>query len=232
MNSAKTIKLLIKQAKYAENIRNYQEAEVLWLSVIKQKPNDVLAYVRLAKLLSYKNKTEAALTFYQQALLIEPSVQIYTDLGMWLLDIQKPEEAIAAFRQVIALEPNGCTDEYIYRILATALIQQGKLDEALAICYQVIQLNEHLQTCLITGEAIYDKHGFSSVMAVFRQFAAKVQPKPISGIYYRLGKYILFNYSDRNDEAIAAFQEALRLNPGYQHAAQELNKLQHNSHDC
>ncbi|MEH1875056.1 hypothetical protein [Nostoc sp.] len=41
MNSAKTIKLLIKQAKYAQNIRNYQEAEVLRLSVIKQKPNDV-----------------------------------------------------------------------------------------------------------------------------------------------------------------------------------------------
>ncbi|BBD67389.1 hypothetical protein NIES4072_53170 [Nostoc commune NIES-4072] len=53
MNSAKTIKLLIKQAKYAENIGNYQQAEDLWLSVIKQKPNDVLAYVRLAKLLSY-----------------------------------------------------------------------------------------------------------------------------------------------------------------------------------
>ncbi|WP_109011495.1 hypothetical protein [Nostoc commune] len=53
------------------------------------------------------------MTFYQQALLIEPSVQIYTELGMWLLDIQKLEEAIAAFCQVIALEPNGCTDEYI-----------------------------------------------------------------------------------------------------------------------
>lgn len=230
MNSPKTIKLLIKQAKYAENIRNYQEAEVLWLSVIKQKPNDVLAYVRLAKLLSYQNKTEAALTVYQQALKIEPSVQIYTDLGMWLLDIHKPEEAIAAFRQVIALEPNGY-NEYIYRMLATALIQQGKLDEALAICHQVIELNDHLQTCLITGEAIYDKQGFSSVMAVFRQFAAKVQPKPISGLYYRLGKDILFNYSDRNDEAIAAFQEALRLNPGHQNAAQDLNELEHNSHD-
>ncbi|MEH2248961.1 tetratricopeptide repeat protein [Nostoc sp.] len=87
MNSAKTIKLLIKQAKYAENIRNYQEAEVLWLSVIKQKPDYILAYMRLAKLLSDQNKTEAAFTFYQQALEIEPSVQIYTDLGMWLLDI-------------------------------------------------------------------------------------------------------------------------------------------------
>ncbi|MEA5603319.1 tetratricopeptide repeat protein [Nostoc sp. UHCC 0252] len=225
MNSAKTIKLLIKQAKYAENIRNYQEAEDLWLSVIKQKPNDVLAYVRLAKLLSYENKTEAALTFYQQALLIEPSVQIYTDLGTWLLDIQKPEEAIAAFRQVIALEPNRCIEE-IYRMLATALIQQGKLDEALAICHQVIELNYHLQTCLITGEAIYDKQGFSSVMAAFRQFAAKVQPQPISGLYYGLGNYILFHYNDRNDEAIAAFQEALRLNPGHQYAAQALNKLQ------
>ncbi|MCC5651574.1 tetratricopeptide repeat protein [Nostoc sp. XA013] len=230
MNSAKTIKLLIKQAKYAENIRNYQEAEDLWLSVIKQKPNDVLAYVRLAKLLSYQNKTEAALTFYEQALLIEPSVQIYTDLGMWLLDIQKPEEAIAAFRQVIALEPNGY-NECIYRMLATALIQQGKLDEALAICHHVIELNYHLQTCSITGQAIYDKQGFSSVMAAFGQFAAKVQPKPISGLYYRLGSYISFNYSDRNDEAIAAFQEALRLNPGHQQTAQALNKLQHNSHD-
>ncbi|MBD2243497.1 tetratricopeptide repeat protein [Nostoc sp. FACHB-888] len=230
MNSAKTIKLLIKQAKYAENIKNYQEAEDLWLSVIKQKPNDVLAYVRLAKLLSYQNKTEAALTFYEQALLIEPSVQIYTDLGMWLLDIQKPEEAIAAFRQVIALKPKGY-DEYIYKMLATALIQQGKLDEALAICYQVIELNYHLQTCLITGQAIYDKQGFSSVMAAFGQFAAKVQPQPISGLYYRLGNYILFYYSDKNDEAIAAFQEALRLNPGHQHTAQALNKLQHNSHD-
>ena len=113
----------------------------------------------------------------------------------------------------------------------TALIQQAKLDEALAICHQVIELNHHLTTCLITGEAIYDKQGFSSVMAVFRQFAAKVQPKPISGLYYRLGKYILFNYSDRKDEAIAAFQEALRLNPGHQNAAQDLNKLQHNSDD-
>ncbi|MFN6460953.1 MAG: hypothetical protein RMZ41_003775 [Nostoc sp. DedVER02] len=43
----------------------------------------------------------------------------------------------------------------IYRMLATALIQQGKLDEALAICHQVIELNYHLQTCLITSEAIY-----------------------------------------------------------------------------
>jgi tetratricopeptide (TPR) repeat protein len=186
--------------------------------------------VRLAKLLSYQNKTEAALTFYQQALLIEPSVQIYTNLGMWLLDIQKPEEAIAAFRQVIALKPNGCI-EHIYRMLTTALIQQGKLDEALAICYQVIELNYHLQICLITGEAIDDKQGLSSVMAVYRQFAAKVHPKPISGLYYRLGNYILFYYSEKDDEAIAAFQEALRLNPGHQYAAQALNKLQNNSHD-
>ena len=105
MNSAKTIKLLIKQAKYAENIRNYQEAEVLWLSVIKQKPDDVVAYVRLAKLLSDHDKTEAALALYQQAVKIEPSVQIYTDLGMWLLDIQKPEEAIAAFQEALRLNP-------------------------------------------------------------------------------------------------------------------------------
>ncbi|MEH2339210.1 hypothetical protein [Nostoc sp.] len=47
----------------------------------------------MAKLLSDHNKTEAALALYQQSLKIEPSVQIYTDLGMWLLDIQKPEEA-------------------------------------------------------------------------------------------------------------------------------------------
>ena len=33
------------------------------------------------------------------------------------------------------------------------------------------------------------------------------------------------------EEAIAAFQEALRLNLGDQNAAQALNKLQHNSHD-
>ncbi|MEH2246421.1 tetratricopeptide repeat protein [Nostoc sp.] len=175
----------------------------------------------MAKLLSDQNKTEAALRVYQQALKIEPSVQIYTDLGMWLLNIQKPEEAIATFRQVIALEPNGY-NEHIYRMLATALIQQGKLDEALAICHQVIELNYHLQTCLITGEAIYDKQELSSVMAAFRQFAAKVQPKPISGLYYRLGSYILFYYSDRKDEAIAAFQEALKLNPGHQYAAQAL----------
>ncbi|WP_322734400.1 tetratricopeptide repeat protein [Nostoc sp. DedVER01b] len=63
-------------------------------------------------------------------------------------------------------------------------------------------------------------------MAAYRQFAAKVHPKAISGFYYRLGNYILFYYNDRNDEAIAAFQEALKLNPGHQHAAQALNKLQ------
>ncbi|MEH2449917.1 tetratricopeptide repeat protein [Nostoc sp.] len=72
---------------------------------MKQKPDDVVAYVRLAKLLSDQNKTEAALALFQQALKIEPSVQIYTDLGMWLLDIQKPEEAIAAFQEALRLNP-------------------------------------------------------------------------------------------------------------------------------
>jgi tetratricopeptide (TPR) repeat protein len=229
MSFAITVKQLIKQAKDAENKGNYQEAEVLWLRVIQQKPDNAQAHIRLAKSLFYQNKTEAALIAYEQALKLQPSPQISTNLGIWLLEMQKLKEAIAVFHQAIALEPNCCYNEYRYRMIATALIQQGKLDDALAICHQVIALNYGLETCLITGYAIYDAQGFSAVMAAFRQFAAKVSPKPMSGLYYRLGGYIELHFSDRKDEAIAAFRETIRLNPDHQHAIEALNKLQQNT---
>ncbi|MFH7028352.1 MAG: tetratricopeptide repeat protein [Heteroscytonema crispum UTEX LB 1556] len=193
----------------------------------KLYPKNDVPYQALGYVFARNGKLNEATTAYRQAVKINPTAFNYGQLGDILMQQKKTEEAIAVFRQAVTKEPN----DYNYSSLAAALVKQGKFAEALAGCQQVITLRKGLyETCLITGVALYEKQGLPAVITAYRQFAADVKPKHMAELYVRLGNEILKRGDRKKDEAkneaIATYQEALKIHPGDKDAQQALNYLQ------
>ncbi|MDF2386599.1 tetratricopeptide repeat protein [Nostoc ellipsosporum NOK] len=235
-----------------------QEAIAAYRQAIKFEPKEYLYYTSLADILPLKQgittfgeltqvdpkndvpyqalgyfwkkheNLDQAIVAYRQGIQVKPSVFSYWLLGEALMEQEKITEAIAAYRQAIAMKP-GDTE---YSSLATALLKQEKLNEALDACRQVIYLNDgDYSTCAVAGLGLYEKQGFSAVKNFYSQFTTDIQPEDMAKLYVSLGNGIKWQLDGEKQDTVAAFQQALKFNPGDQSALEGLKELQQEASD-
>src|SRR5262249_45763519 len=105
-----------------------------------------------------KERPREAVGFFRVAIALRPTNdQAYQMLARALRDADDAEGAIAAFRQVVALNPNYAAA----KDLLTALVQQGRLEEARAAWEKLLERQPpdhdswygYAELCLYLGKA-------------------------------------------------------------------------------
>jgi tetratricopeptide (TPR) repeat protein len=165
--------------------------------------------------------------------------------GLALYSSDRYEDALAAYDQALALDPDPAT----YTNRAAALLALGRPEDALAAANQAIALDLHLAAAhLNRGNSLFRLGRFEDALAAFDQ-ALALDPGNASahsnrgGTLYNLKRFedalIAFDQElalrprdaeahknrgfalfqlGRADDALAAFDQAIALNPGNAHA--------------
>jgi superkiller protein 3 len=208
---------LSDQGKLEEAIAAYRQA-------IQLDPKYAYAYYGLGNALSDQGKLEEAIAAYRQAIQLDPKYAYaynglgavlydqgklavrYNNLGIALKDQGKLEDAIAAYRQAIQLDPKDAA--YAYNNLGNALKDQGKLEEAEAAYRQAIRLDLAFAFIYVgLGNPLRARGILEEAIAAFRQ-AIQLDPKDASA-YVGLG--VVLSDQGKLEEAEAAYRQALAL---------------------
>jgi tetratricopeptide (TPR) repeat protein len=145
-------------------LKLFDEATIAFRRSLALRPGDVDTLNNLGNALSGGLRHDEAIVCFRQALAIRPDApQVLYNLGRALLTLDRLEEADGSFRAALAfagptVEATRLID--LYNSLSEVLIQQGRHDEALAVCRGVpvsiadapaIRWNENL-TLLMLGD--------------------------------------------------------------------------------
>ncbi len=155
------------------------------------------------------------------------NIATHTKLGDALRIRGWVEEAIAAYRTAIRLEPKNAE---AYFGLGKALLDQRKLvkgddrvaalrDEAIAAYRAAGQFKpDFVQAHLILGNLCYDTADYEAAISAYRE-AVRHNPK-LAQIHFNLGNAL--GWVKKRDEAVAAYREAIRHKPDFAEAYNNL----------
>lgn len=216
-------------------------------------PQDSLDIFNNGIALACQQNYEAAIAVYQQLIEQDPDFaagfDVHSELGYALEQLGRTEDAIAAYRQAIALDadpqsraytalpalleqqqqpteiiappPAGFTSADLLQ-LADEQYQAGRWPEAIEL-YQVALERDpsNWAVYLLLGEAQTQNQDIEAAIATYEQLIALDEMGDYAaGAYNRLGK--IYEQQGQQEQAITSFQAAIALHPGYADAVRNL----------
>jgi len=210
------------------DLERYKEALTTFEKALRLDPNFASAYDGKGNALNALKRYEEALTAYEQALRLDPNdaeasvgkdyaleklgrigeaqqapqktAQEWLKEGNALHKLQRYEEALAAFEQALRLDPKIA---FAYDNKGFALYGLQRYEEALAAFEQALRLAPNFADANIGKDMVLDKLG--------RTGEAQQAPQKTAQKWLKEG-YALRDLK-RYEEALAAFEQALRLDP-------------------
>lgn len=220
--------ILFKVGKRQEAIAAYGEAIKLDRDGYLSSDN---AYDKLGEILEYSE----AVTIYRQLSKDNPNSKVfYKKLAELSLKRGFVNEAIAAYRQLIQIEPEATRyaeladvlktqekhqeaialyrqavaakpTDYYYSKLNEALAEHGNLNEALANCQKVVKIGEgSYETCSNISLPLYKQKGFPAVMEFYQPLANLIPRRQMAELYIKLGREISYGKSGDGSKQEAA----------------------------
>jgi tetratricopeptide (TPR) repeat protein len=181
-----------------------------------------LAHITIGEALFKKHDREGALHHYRiaQPNAADPSALVM--LANALRDIGERDEAIAAYRKVIRINPNDALAARAYCDMGVALSRQKKMDEAIAAYREAIRINPKDASSYYAyanlGLALSSLEKRDEAIAAYRK-ALEFSPND-AAIYYNLG-LVLFRHK-KLDEAIAVYRRAIEIDARFASAYSNL----------
>ncbi|MEH2369719.1 tetratricopeptide repeat protein [Nostoc sp.] len=206
------------------DLLEYSEAVAIYRQASKNDPKNEVYYEKLAELSLKRGYVNEAIAAYRQLVKIEPEASRYVELGDVLMTQEKPEDAIALYRQAAATKSN----DYYYSKLNQALAKHGNLDEALANCQKVVKIGEgSYDTCSNISLPLYKQKGLTAVMAFYQPLMNVIPRRQMAELYIQLGRDVAYGESGdgSKQEAAAVFRQALQIDPENTDAQDALNNL-------
>ena len=116
-------------ARLYERRRQTEEAERLYLEVLRQSPNNPVPHHRLAVMYTRKGRFQEAEEHFNRALALKPDdPQLLNDLGYFYHLASRPKEAEQCLRRAVEIEP---ANRAYCNNLALVLADQGRREECL-----------------------------------------------------------------------------------------------------
>ncbi len=195
--------------------------EALMRRRLEKYPADFLAHYNLAAVLQLRGKFDEAISYYKDALKVEPdSATARNSLAAALLLDGRIPDAIVQLRETLRLEPSYSNARYN---LARALAASGELDGAATEYESLLKTTPQDSDAQAGLASVYFlEHRYADALPHFRE-AARLKPND-ADLEANLGTVLAI--TGDLPAAIRAFEQALRLNPEHQAARANLARAQ------
>jgi tetratricopeptide (TPR) repeat protein len=203
------VQILVDAATADIKAGKYDDAGEKLDRAIKAQPDVADAYYQRGRVLHQKKDFDRAKADLDQAVRLKPDfTAAYEERGIVAMARRRWEAAIVDFDRVLTVDPNNVA---ILVRRGTAHRQAGALDAAIADLTKAIELQPN-------DAATYTERGFTwrakhQIEHVVADFERARELHPTASAWTNLGAAKLAR-GDHNG-AVAAFNEALRLNPSF-----------------
>ncbi|NOX37510.1 MAG: tetratricopeptide repeat protein [Calditrichaeota bacterium] len=153
---------------------------------------------------------ERALQYYQEVLRLDPqfpTAEFYLQLGNTYTTLEKPVEALKAYRKAAELKPDMAS---AYNNMGSTLVTLGKIEEALG-CYHIsLQIDPgHVETYFNLGNALRMQGKLEEAAANYRK-AIQIKPNYYKA-QYNLGKVL--TDLGHLEEGLSHFLKTIEIQP-------------------
>ena len=161
------------------------------------------------------------LTFYSHIVSHNPTARsAQYNLGTALLDAQRTEEALAAFRVATEQRPDHVK---AHTNTGTALMRLGRTDEAEKSLRRALEINPRHGISLLNLAAVKIRLGrYAEALSLYRRLI-EIAPRNAAA---HAGMSIALRNLDRTDEALRSIDRALSLDPTQKHALRNRELIQ------
>jgi len=199
----------------------YGQAEAMQQQVLAADPNTAYAYNELGLLARRNRNFESAATHFRQTLALSPTwVLAETNLCGTLVDLGRPDEAVASCRRALQ---HDSTFALAHHNLGAAFAEQQQWDAALASLQKALSFdNQYHLTHWKLGDVYYATGNKEQALAAWQQCAV-LEPAYIPALF---NAGIVCRELKRPNDALAYFQKVAAIAPDDADAWVEIAELQ------
>jgi predicted O-linked N-acetylglucosamine transferase (SPINDLY family) len=186
------------------------EARMAYKKVLKKQPGHFEALHMLGICEYESGNSLSAVTLLKRALHVDPqSAAAGCDLGIILVALQQPDEALACFDRVVDLHPNYANAHFERGNL---LLGRGQIAEAIASLDKAITIDPcHVNALISKGSALNKRGSFADAIACNNTVLA-TEPANVTAL---VNRGIAFKNLRQAEKALADFDMSLAIDPGY-----------------
>jgi predicted O-linked N-acetylglucosamine transferase (SPINDLY family) len=201
---------LFTRATVYHRLGQLAEAEVGYKKVLKKRPNHFDAWHLLGVCEHQNGNSISALRSLKRALLIDPqSVAARCQLGIVLAGLQRHDEALACFDDLIVMKADFADAHYNR---GNVLVGRRRLAEAVASFEKAIAIDPHHVNALYNkGHALHGLGRFADAIACYDSILA-VKPAHVPAF---INRGAAFKDLRQAEKAIADFDLALAIDPNH-----------------
>ncbi len=194
----------------------------LWSHTVAVTGPNFIAQDNLGGALVLMGKVDEAYPYFRLASEINPRDPMsHSNLGAYLQEHGQRQEAMQEYQIAINLTSDRGLLASTYANLGSDYSEMGDDDMALASFDEALQLNPLQFNAYLGKGAFLEKRG--NLAEAIQDYAHAVEITPTPGGYFRLGQALQKN--SQKYEAIAAYQQALKLAPEMRGAQEALRTL-------
>jgi tetratricopeptide (TPR) repeat protein len=206
----------------------YQAAIAEWKELAGSDPNDARVHSNLATALARGGMVADAIPEYERALELNPQFHaIHGSLGEALLALGRADEAIAHFEKALESYPESA---HLHNDRGEALAMKDRLDDALAEFQKAAELDARVAAVQNNiGRILASKGRLEEAIPYFEKAVE------IDGDFAEAHQFLgaaLYYARGRVPEALAQWREALRVQPDYVLALNEVAHVMATSSDA
>ena len=195
-----------------------EEAIPILKEYVDKNPENAPIQFTLAKAYINAKQYDAAVAPLQKTLQLkpdQPGAHFY--LGIAYSQMGQDADALKEFEAEIPISPE---QDAAYSNAASLYDKAGNTDKALEYYKKAVEIAPQRADLHASLASLYEKKGDQASAQLEYKALADVDPGNAAVTWYNVGA--IAKNSDKNDEAVKAFQKAIELNPKYAIAHREL----------
>jgi tetratricopeptide (TPR) repeat protein/predicted Ser/Thr protein kinase len=186
------------------------KALAAWLKIRQFEPDNVWGYENVGAVYLAEGEYDRSIPEFQTALRLQPSADLYSNLGTALFYLRRYADAVAMFQKAAEASPN---DETISGNLADAYLWSGQFPKAhatygraISLAYRELQVDPRNSTTLEHLALYYAHEGEAAQARRYLGRARAIEPQNVDLVY---SQAVVETLAGNPRQALNALREAL-----------------------